>query len=116
MAVILSPENIIIGNNFYSMGYLYMYGNGGEIVVGDNVSVNTNVQIGTSVGGRIVIGNNVIIASNVVIRSYDQGIKASQLIRNQPHTPGDVIIEDDVWIGSSAVITANVTLSKGSKC
>jgi galactoside O-acetyltransferase len=112
-SVILAPQNIVIGENFASMDNLYMYGNGGEIIVGDNVSANTNVQIGAS-GGRIIIGNNVLIAPNVVIRAADHGIKASTLIRDQPHTPGVICIEDDVWIGSNAVITSNVTLRKGT--
>jgi galactoside O-acetyltransferase len=112
-SVIFSPENITIGNNFRSMGNLYMYGNEGEILIGDSASLNTNVMIGAS-GGRIVIGNNVLIAANVVIRSADHGTRASVPIRDQPHTPGVINIEDDVWIGSNAVITSNVTLSRGT--
>ena len=65
-------------------------------------------------GGGIYIGNNVLIAPNVVIRAADHGIKASTLIRDQPHRPGVICIEDDVWIGSNAVITSNVTLRKGT--
>ena len=112
-SIILSPENIVIGNNFSSMGLLYLYGNNGEIIIGDNVSVNTNVQIGAS-GGRILIGNNVLIGPNVVIRSANHGFKASELILHQPHSSGVICIEDDVWIASNAVITSNVTLAKGT--
>lgn len=112
-AVIRSPQNIIIGDNFLSVGQLYVYGNDGEIVIGDNVAVNTNVQIGAS-GGRIVLGNNVLIAPNVVIRAADHGIKASELIIKQPHTFGEIHVEDDVWIGSNAVITRDVTLGRGT--
>jgi galactoside O-acetyltransferase len=112
-SVIFSPENIAIGSNFRSMGNLYMYGNEWGILIGDNVSLNTNVMIGAS-GGRIVIGNNVLIAPNVAIRSANHGIRATLLIREQPHTSGVINIEDDVWIGSNAVITSNVTLAKGT--
>jgi galactoside O-acetyltransferase len=112
-SVVWSPENITIGNNFRSMGNLYMYGNEGEIFIGDSTSLNTNVIIGSS-GGLIVIGNNVLIAANVVIRSADHGTRASSPIRDQPHTPGVIQIEDDVWIGSNAVITSNVTLAEGT--
>lgn len=112
-SVILSPENISIGNNFSSMGLLYLYANEGEIIIGDNASLNTNVQIGAS-GGRIVIGNDVLIAPNVVIRSSDHGVKASSKINEQPHVKGEINIEDDVWIGSNAVITSNVTLAMGT--
>ncbi|QQR81404.1 MAG: acyltransferase [Deltaproteobacteria bacterium] len=112
-SIIYSPENISIGNNFSSMGYLYLYANEGKIVMGNNISINTNVQIGAS-GGKIFMGNNILIAPNVVIRAADHGLKAGELIMSQPHTPGTIYIEDDVWIGSNAVITANLTLSKGT--
>lgn len=111
--VIVSPENICIGNNFESMGQLYLYADDGLIDIGRDVCVNTNVLIGAS-GGRIVIGNDVLIAANVVIRAVDHGVDAKQKINEQPHTTGEIIIEDDVWIGSNAVITSNVTLAKGT--
>ena len=75
-SVIYGPENITIGNNFSSMGNLYMYCRNGEILLGDNVAVNTNVQIGAS-EGRIIIGNNVIIGPNVVIRCANHIITAT---------------------------------------
>lgn len=112
-SVIVSPENISVGDNFESMEFLYMYADHGEITMGNNVRINTNVQIGAS-GGRIIIGNDVLIAANVVIRSADHGLSATQKINKQPHTSGDIFIEDDIWIGSNAVITANVTLRTGT--
>ena len=111
--IIASPENILIGDNFEGMEFLYLYADQGEITIGNNVCINTNVQIGAS-GGRIVIGNDVLIAANVVIRSADHGLSASQKINKQPHTTGDIVIEDDVWIGSNAVITKDVTLKTGT--
>ena len=111
--IIKGGRNIIIGNNFSSMGTDYLYGNDGVLVIGDNCSINTNVQIGAS-GGRIVIGDNVMIAPNVVIRASNHGINREKPMRFQPHTYGEIIIEDDVWIGSNAVITSGVVLAKGT--
>lgn len=111
--VIISAENVNIGNYFESMGVLYLYAQNGSISVGDNVSINTNVQLGAS-GGRIVIGNNVLIAANVVMRAANHGLDSSELINKQPHSEGEIIIEDDVWIGSNVVITSNVTITKGT--
>lgn len=112
-SVIVSPVNITVGDSFESMECLYMYSDEGEINIGNNVSINTNVQIGAS-AGKIIIGNNVLIASNVVIRAADHGVKASEKINKQSHSTGIIVIEDDVWIGSNAVITSNVTLRKGT--
>lgn len=106
--------NIVIGDNFMALGHLYLYAqDGGFVQIGDNCSVNTNVQIGGAFG-RIVIGNNVIIAPNVVIRAADHGIRRSAPMRYQPHRGGQILIEDDVWVGSNAVVTTDVTLARGT--
>ena len=34
-------------------------------------------------------------------------------MRNNEYNSGDIIIEDDVWIGANVVILKNVTLEKG---
>lgn len=109
---IVGGENIRIGNKFSSMGTDYLYGDEGELIIGDNVLLNTNVQIGAS-RGKIHIGNNVIIGANVVIRAADHGISRTSLMMNQPHRGGIITIEDDVWIGSNAVVLRNVRLGRG---
>jgi galactoside O-acetyltransferase len=109
---ITGGRNITIGRNFRSMGHDYLYGNEGQIVIGDNLSINTNVQIGSS-GGKIYIGNNVLIGPNVVLRAADHGISRSNLIQLQDHVGGLIYVEDDVWIGANAVILKNVRLGKG---
>ncbi|MEO1122880.1 MAG: acyltransferase [Cyanobacteria bacterium J06639_16] len=109
---ILGGDNIKVGNNFCSMGHNYLYGNDGSIIIGDNLSLNTNVQIGAS-GGKIFIGDNVLIGPNVVLRAADHGISRHELIRDQPHSGGEIIVENDVWIGANAVILKNVHLGQG---
>lgn len=111
--VVKGGKFIKIGNRFSSMGIDYLYADDGELVIGDNCSVNTNVQIGAS-GGKIIIGNNVMIAPNVVIRAANHGLKRDSSMRFQPHVYGEIFIEDDVWIGSNAVITSGVRLAKGT--
>jgi galactoside O-acetyltransferase len=54
-----------------------------------------------------------MIAPNVVIRASNHALKRESLMRFQPHTYGEIIIEDDVWISSNAVITSGVILAKG---
>jgi galactoside O-acetyltransferase len=106
-------RGIKIGNKFSSMGFDYLYADGGELVIGDNISINTNVQIGAS-GGKVIIGDNVLIGPNVVIRAANHDLERESLMRFQPHTYGEILIEDDVWIGSNAVITSDVILAKGT--
>ena len=91
----------------------YLYANQGRLIIGNNCSINTNVQIGAS-GGLIVIGDNVMIGPNVVIRASNHGADRSEVMRLQPHVYGKIFIENDVWIGSNAVITSGVTLAVGT--
>ena len=112
--IVKGGQCIKVGNNFSAMGTNYLYANdGGNLVIGDNCSLNTNVQIGAA-GGKIDIGDNVMIAPNVVIRAANHGMKRDSPMRFQPHTYGEIIIEDDVWIGSNAVVTTGVILAKGT--
>ena len=104
--------NIRIGHRFNSMSNCYLYANDGILEIGNNITINTNVQLGAS-GGRIVIGNNVLIGPNVVLRAADHGIARSSIIQSQPPQGGEIIVEDDVWIGSNAVILRNVKLGLG---
>lgn len=109
-----SGGGITIGDHFNAMGQDYLYANdNGSLTVGNHCSINTNVQLGAS-GGKIVIGDYVMIAPNVVIRAANHGMSRDAAMRYQPHLYGEIIIEDDVWIGSNAVITSGVTLAIGT--
>jgi galactoside O-acetyltransferase len=95
------------------MGLLNLAAHDGELRIGDDCHVNCNVQFGAA-SGRLLVGNDVIIGPNVVIRVADHGMSRGQPMRTQPHVRGEVIIEDDVWIGANAVITADVRLARGT--
>lgn len=111
---IFGHENIVIGDNFVSMGQLYLYANdSGYLQIGNDCDVNTNVQIGAA-SGRIIMGDHVMIAANVVLRAANHGMARGIPMKNQSSVPGEIQIEDDVWIGSNAVITADVVLARGT--
>jgi galactoside O-acetyltransferase len=112
--VVMGHENIVLGDYLNLMNFVYLYAdNDGYLEIGNNCSVNNNVQLAAA-GGRLIIGDNVMIASNVVIRSANHGMKKDAAMRFQPHIYGEIIIEDDVWIGANSVITSGVILSKGT--
>lgn len=112
--VIFGHENIVIGDNFVSMGQLYLYANdSGYLEIGDDCDVNTNVQLGAA-SGRIILGNHVMIAANVVLRAANHGLTRGVPMKHQASTPGEIRIEDDVWIGSNAVVTADVVIARGT--
>lgn len=92
--------------------YVYAH-NGGFVRIGNWVSVNTNVQIGAADSGEIIIGNDVLIGPNVVIRASNHVYDRVDIpIREQGHSGGKIVIEDDVWIAANAVVLPDVVIGK----
>lgn len=111
--VIVHGEAVEIGSDFTSMGGAFLYADDGDLKIGDRCALNTNVVVGAS-HGSIRIGNDVIIGPNVVLRASDHGTVLGSVMRSQPHVRGEIIVEDDVWIGANAVITRDVRIGRGS--
>jgi acetyltransferase-like isoleucine patch superfamily enzyme len=62
-----------------------------------------------------MIGNHVMIASKAsIIADNHVYSNPDKLIIEQGFQGGDVVIEDDVWIGCNSVILPNVTIGKGA--
>jgi galactoside O-acetyltransferase len=86
----------------------------GECTIGPDTSLNNNVQLGAN-GGKISIGSGVLIGPNCVLRAADHIFEdLTRPIRDQGHIFGEIIIEDDVWIGANAVVTRNVRIGRGA--
>lgn len=83
------------------------------------VSIGSNVYIGRFCEldgfGGLTIGNDVHIASfSAIYTSNHKYTRRDLLMREQGYTGKKVVIEDDVWIGSHAVILPGVTIHKGA--
>jgi acetyltransferase-like isoleucine patch superfamily enzyme len=89
------------------------------------VSPNRRVRFGNNVwvGLRCVInsdltvGNDVLIASHVGLLSrnahrYD--LVGVSMFQSIPCETGEIVIEDDVWIGFGAIILSGVRIGRGS--
>jgi len=87
----------------------------GFIQFGDRVSFNTNVYINACLGGKISLGNDVLIGPNSVLRASDHvTTDLDRPINQQGHTGGEIIIEDDVWVGGNVTAVGGVRIGKGS--
>ena len=95
-----------------SRSYLYAH-NSSQLIIGSRCSFNHNVLIGAA-GGSILIGNDVLIGPNVVLRASDHVFSSAEVpIRDQGHSPGRIVIGDDVWLAANVVITSGVTIGNG---
>lgn len=89
---------------------------GERIFIGEGCLLNHNniLQAGKGVG-RIVIGNYVQTGPNVMMFAFNHNTENNGVpMILQDYTDGDIVIEDDVWIGAGSIITAGVTIGKGS--
>lgn len=83
------------------------------ISIGHDVSINRNATLDGH--GELKIGNYVLIAPYVTILTANHGFSNPLIpMTCQDISNGIVTIEDDVWIGTNAVILPNVRISRGS--
>lgn len=124
-ARILGAKYITIGENFSCFGRVRLeahdFHNGDkfspEIFIGNNVSINFDCHIGAI--NKIVIGNNVLFASKIFITDHYHGNTDVESLTIAPSyrplkSKGEVIIEDNVWVGEGVAIMPNVRIGKNS--
>ncbi len=83
----------------------------GDVIIGER----TRIGIGNVLIGPVTIGDDVMFAQNVVLSGLNHGYEdvnvppSLQKVETKP-----IIVEDEVWIGANAVVTAGVTIGKHS--
>ncbi|HSH19699.1 MAG TPA: acyltransferase [Draconibacterium sp.] len=81
----------------------------GPVIIGDR----TRIGLGNTVIGPVTIGNDIRLAQNVVLSGLNHNYTDINLpIHAQGVSTAPIIIEDETWIGSNAVIVAGVTVGK----
>lgn len=113
---VIGGDRIRIGSHFTCWRFCTLAAcTDGELVIGDHVSLNANVYINACSGGTIHIGNDVLIGPNVVLRASDHAFDdLSRPMRTQGHTPGTIVIEDDVWLGANVTVVGGVRIGRGA--
>ncbi len=83
----------------------------GDVYIGDR----TRIGLGNTLIGPVKIGNDVMFAQNVVLSGLNHGYTDINVpISDQQVETKPIVIEDEVWIGANAVVTAGVTVGKHS--
>lgn len=111
---IRSAKNLTLKQNVKFDDYCFLDATESSITISANSMFNRNVQINASIGGEICIGENCIIGPGVIFRSANHKFEDIDIhIKNQGHDSSDIVIEDNVWIGASAIILPGVTIGNG---
>lgn len=101
---------IRVGKNCYFQDHIYI-GNGKDIEIGDHCHINEYVKL-----DNVKIGNYVMIARYVTFLGKiheTSAINIPMLMQGQKPVQ-QTIVEDDVWIGTNAIILPGLHLRKGT--
>ena len=121
MPFIMGPVRIRLGDRCRVAGKMSILGRSNAemeplLDVGDNVDLGWDSNI--AVGRRIIIGNNVRLAMGTFLLGYPgHPIDAVARARGDTDTDdqvGDIIIEDDVWLGSRSTVLGGVRIGRGT--
>jgi acetyltransferase-like isoleucine patch superfamily enzyme len=90
----------------------------------ENIEVGSDVSLGSgavlmAANSRICIGNKVMFGPNVTVvagnhNTSQPGKFMYDVIEKCPDDDQDVVIQNDVWIGSGVIILMGVTIGRGS--
>lgn len=87
-----------------------------QLTIGNNVGIGWQTTI--AVGSKVVLGDNVRIAGRAFLAGYpghplDARARA-QGLPDQDEQVGDIVLEQDVWLGTGVMVMAGVTIGAGT--
>ncbi|MDR1856662.1 MAG: acyltransferase [Desulfovibrio sp.] len=107
-------RNMVLGDGVRLGRGCFVTANNGRLELERNVAVSPCAHIGAD-DGRIVVGEHVAIGPGTVIRAANHRFDRRSLpIMHQGHAPGQVIVEQDVWLGANCVVTPDVRIGRGA--
>jgi carbonic anhydrase/acetyltransferase-like protein (isoleucine patch superfamily) len=111
-----SGGSVILGLGVHiHRGTIVDVGYGGKVIVGEHTYIQPNCNLNAHLN-NIRIGCEVMIAPDCGFFSYQHRVDDLSLpMCKQPLTSrGDIVIEDDVWIGTGAKIMDGVHIGRGA--
>ncbi len=137
-SAVISLPNLLLDNNVYIAHNVQIMQDreGGAVILNSKVTIHNGAVLHTGLEGSIhldsessvhagcqlkayvepiIIGKGVMLGPNVALYSYDHGMDASLTIREQPFiSKGPIRIDDEVWIGTGAIVLSGVSISEGA--
>jgi acetyltransferase-like isoleucine patch superfamily enzyme len=85
---------------------------GDKIQIGRDTYINRGTMLDAH--NKIWMGERVMVGPGCYITDSDHGMKLGQSVKEQPMVKGEVVIEDEAWIGAHACILKNVKIGRGA--
>jgi acetyltransferase-like isoleucine patch superfamily enzyme len=83
----------------------------GDVIMGEKVLVG----VGTKLTGPITLGNNILLAQNVLMSGLNHDFEDPSVpIVHQGYSVAEIVVEDGVWIGAGAIVTAGVHIGRNA--
>lgn len=87
------------------------FGTGEGIVIGNNSGIGVNAHV----RGPLTIGNDVMMGPDVIILTQNHKFDDVTIpMYKQGYEKKEVIIGNDVWIGTRAIILSGITIGNGA--
>jgi acetyltransferase-like isoleucine patch superfamily enzyme len=99
--------DLSIGADSYIAAHAYVTG---RVRLGDHTTLNPY----TVVRGDVTIGNGVRIGAHASVLGFNHTANPAQPVYQQPVHSKGIVVGDDVWIGSNAIILDGVTVGEHS--
>ncbi len=107
------PTLLVLGDGVQLNRGVYLGAFGKHFEVGARTQCNRNALIDGR--GSIRIGSDVLVGPGAQLISYQHRFESLEVPINQQGVEvGEIVIEDDVWIGAGAIVLANITIGRGS--
>ena len=96
-------------------GTIIEIGRGGSVIIGDHTHIQSHCNLKGFLGSTI-IGRNVQIAPHCGLSPYEHSFDDLDVdIQEQRITSsGDIVLEDNVWLGLSVQVLDGVTIGRGT--
>lgn len=87
-----------------------------QLLLGDNIDLGWQVTV--AVGKKVILGNNVRVANQCFLAGYPgHPINAVDRAQHKPELEEqvrDIVLEDDVWLGTGVTVLSGVTIGEGT--
>ena len=92
-----------------------VFQNPSRITIGKRVRIGSRCHLWAGPGkGRICLGDDVLFGPDVLVTAATYRYDLGSPVTDQPMAEGDVIIGNDVWLATKAVILPGTTIGDGS--
>jgi acetyltransferase-like isoleucine patch superfamily enzyme len=137
-AQIKCPALSLAPNCFIDDGVtIYAHSTGGSVTLGQGVHLYRGCILEVGAGGNIIIGEHTHVQAGCHLKGFLRDLRIGANVQLAPHcglspyehtisdptrpimaqgieSKGDIVIEDDVWLGLGANVLDGVTIGKGA--